>query len=54
MFPDEFTFNILIDSYLKDEDYKGMSNNEKLEIWLGYCFTASITAWFIKLLRNLY
>ncbi|KAB5567545.1 hypothetical protein PHYPO_G00233990 [Pangasianodon hypophthalmus] len=23
MFPDEFTFNILIDSYLKDEDYKG-------------------------------
>ncbi|XP_036434697.1 28S ribosomal protein S27, mitochondrial [Colossoma macropomum] len=23
MFPDEFTFNLLIDSYLKDEDYKG-------------------------------
>ncbi|KAK3540577.1 hypothetical protein QTP70_034321 [Hemibagrus guttatus] len=26
MFPDEFTFNILIDSYLKDEDYKGASS----------------------------
>uniref|UniRef100_A0A4W4F7F4 Small ribosomal subunit protein mS27 n=1 Tax=Electrophorus electricus TaxID=8005 RepID=A0A4W4F7F4_ELEEL len=23
MFPDEFTFNLLIDSYLKDKDYKG-------------------------------
>ncbi|KAI4894668.1 hypothetical protein NFI96_001854 [Prochilodus magdalenae] len=23
MFPDDFTFNLLIDSYLKDEDYKG-------------------------------
>ncbi|KAG7332337.1 hypothetical protein KOW79_004171 [Hemibagrus wyckioides] len=26
MFPDEFTFNVLIDSYLKDEDYKGASS----------------------------
>lgn len=44
MFPDEFTFNILIDSFLKDKDYKGMCNSEIEDFGWNYCLTASINA----------
>ncbi|TSY41758.1 28S ribosomal protein S27, mitochondrial [Bagarius yarrelli] len=42
MFPDEFTFNILIDSYLKDEDYKGACSVVE-EVMFQEAFDSSTT-----------
>ncbi|KAG9270640.1 28S ribosomal protein S27, mitochondrial [Astyanax mexicanus] len=42
MFPDEFTFNLLIDSYLKDKDYKGACSVVE-EVMLQEAFTQPTT-----------
>ncbi|XP_072537086.1 small ribosomal subunit protein mS27 [Salminus brasiliensis] len=42
MFPDEFMFNLLIDSYLKDEDYKGACSVVE-EVMLQEAFTQPTT-----------
>ncbi len=37
MFPDDFTFNLLIDSFIKDQDFKGLWCCSSSSVWLDMC-----------------